>query len=219
MVKTEAQHRAEILRFGRALQERNFSPSTSGNISVRLDQWRILITPTGISKGAMTPEDLIVVSPEGKKRFGRRNPSSEIKMHLQIYRERPDINAVVHAHPPKATAFACAGIALDKPIASEIVMTLGTIPVAAYGTPGSPDLSAALEGLIPGHSAILMANHGVVTYGRDLAEAHGKMDLVEHFAEITLGTYKLDKQNLLSHDEVKKLHEASLRYASTVRED
>ncbi len=219
MIKSDAQHRMEILDCGRALQERNFCPSTSGNISVRLDPWRLLITPSGVPKWIMKPEDLIVVSPQGQKRFGRRNPSSEIRMHLQVYRLRPDIGAVVHAHPPKATAFACAGIALDQPIASEMVMSLGKVPVAAYGTPGTLDLSNALEGLIPGHTAILMANHGVVTYGRDLAEAQGKMELVEHFAEIVLDTYRLDRQVRLSQEEVRKLHEASLRYASSVRDD
>ncbi|HAM34873.1 MAG TPA: class II aldolase family protein [Elusimicrobia bacterium] len=212
MVKSDAQHRADLGHYGRLLFEKGFCPATSGNLSVRLDPWRILITPTGVSKGGMKPEDMVVISPEGRHRFGRRNASSEKDMHLQIYRLRPDVGAVVHAHPPKATSFACAGIPLDQPIASEFSMALGAVPLARYGTPGTPDVAAALEELVPRHTAILMGNHGVVSYGKDLFEAHGKMELVEHFAEIVQGTLLAGRQAELSPDELRKLNEAVVRY-------
>lgn len=214
MVKSDAELRAELVKYGRLLFEKGFCPATSGNLSVRLDAWRILITPTGVSKGGMKPEDMAVISPEGLHRFGRRNASSEKNLHLQIYRLRPDVHAVVHAHPPKATAFACAGIPLDQPIASEFSMTLGIVPLAQYGTPGTPDVAAALADLVPRHTAILMGNHGVVAYGRDLCEAHGKMELVEHFAEIVQGTLLAGRQAQLSPADLRRLNEAVVRYTA-----
>jgi L-fuculose-phosphate aldolase len=212
MVKTDAQHRADLVKYGRLLFEKGFCPATSGNLSVRLDESRILMTPTGVSKGDMKPEDLAVISPEGRHRFGRRNASSEKQMHLLIYKLRPDVRAVVHAHPPKATAFACAGIALDQPIASEFSQALGSVPLARYGTPGTPDLAAAMAYLVPHHSALLMANHGVVAYGNDLFDAHGKMELVERCAEIVLGTLVAGQQNLLAPEQLRALNEAAVRY-------
>ena len=212
MVKSDDEHRADLVKFGRLLFEKGFCPATSGNLSVRLDAWRILITPTGVSKGEMKPEDMAVISPDGAHRFGRRNASSEKGKHLQIYRLRPEVRAVVHAHPPKATAFACAGIPLDQPIASEFSMSLGTVPLAKYGTPGTPDVAAALADLVPRHDAILMGNHGVVTCGKDLFEAHGKLELVEHFAEIVQGTLLAGRQAELSSEELQKLNAAVVRY-------
>lgn len=217
MVKSEAQHRKELVEYGRRLFEKGFCPATSGNLSVRLDRWRILITPTGVSKGGMRPEDMVVISPEGRHRFGRRSASSEKGMHLQIYRLRPDVNAVVHAHPPKATAFACAGIPLDQPIASEFSMTLDAVPLARYGTPGTPDVAAALEDLVPRHDAILMGNHGVVACGSDLFDAHGKMELVEHFAEIVQGTLLAGRQAELSPEDLRRLDSAVLRYQTNTK--
>ncbi|MDD5657523.1 MAG: class II aldolase/adducin family protein [Elusimicrobia bacterium] len=217
MVKSDAEHRADLVKYGRLLFERGFCPATSGNLSVRLDDCRVLITPTGVSKGDMKPEDMVVISMDGKHRFGRRNASSEKGMHLLIYRLRPEVRAVVHAHPPKATAFACAGIALDQPIASEFSMALGTVPLARYGTPGTPDLAAALEQLMIKHDAVLMGNHGVVTCGKDIFEAHGKLELVEHFAEIVQGTLLAGRQAELSPEELKKLNAAVLRYKNELK--
>jgi len=214
MVKNEGQQRADLVRYGKLLHEKGFCPATSGNLSVRLDAWRILITPTGVSKGDMKPEDMAVISPEGRHRFGRMNASSEKDMHLQIYRLRPDVRAVVHAHPPQATAFACAGIALDQPIASEFSQALGVVPLAKYGTPGTPDVAAALTDLVPRHTAILLGNHGVVTFGQDLFEAHGKMELVEHFAGIVLGTLLAGRQAQLTPENLRALNAAAIRYAS-----
>jgi L-fuculose-phosphate aldolase len=212
--KAEAQLRAELTACARSLAERNFCPATSGNLSARLDTWRILVTPTGVPKADTKDSDLVVVSPDGAKRFGRRNPTSELDMHLQIYRLRPEVGAIVHAHPPIATAFACAGIALDQPIASEFSMAVGKVPLAPYGTPGTPELADAMGKLITGHTAILMGNHGVVAYGKDVADACGKMHLIEHFAEIVLATLKIGQQVELSAAELQRLNAAAKRYAT-----
>jgi len=158
------------------LHAQGFVAATDGNLSVRLDRERVLITPTGFSKGMMRPEDMIIVDLCGKKLSGSHNPSSEIVMHLTIYHMRPDVGAVVHAHPCTATGFASAGIALDEPLCSEIVITLGAVPLAPYATTGTMELSESLEPFIPYHEAILMANHGVVTYGEDLLRAFMRME-------------------------------------------
>lgn len=217
MKKTDDQHRADLVHYGKLLREKGFCPATSGNLSVRLDQWRILITPTGVSKGEMKPEDMAILSLEGLHRFGRRTASSEKDLHLQIYKLRPDVHAVVHAHPPKATAFACAGIALDQPIASEFSMALGAVPLARYGTPGTPDVASALADLVPNHNAILMGNHGAVAYGRDIFEACGRMELVEHFAEIVQGTLLAGRQAELSPEDLRELNKAAVRYNTGTR--
>ena len=143
---------------------------------------------------------------------GRRDVSSEIGMHLLIYRLRPDVNAVVHAHPITATGFAAAGMALDKPLVSEVVIGLGSIPLARYGTPGTPELAEALEPFVPEYDAILMANHGVVTYGDSLYGAYMKMETVEHFAQISLVTHILGRQEPLGNEELEKLLVVRSRY-------
>ncbi|HEV8385545.1 MAG TPA: class II aldolase/adducin family protein, partial [Candidatus Acidoferrales bacterium] len=134
---------------------------------------------------------------------------------LLIYKRRPDIKAVCHAHPPTATGYAAAGIALNKALVSEVVLSLGCIPVAKYGTPGTPELTDALEPLVPNFDAILMANHGVVTYGADLLTAWFRMETTEHFARVSLVTELLGKQVLLSGEDVEKLLAARARYGLT----
>src|SRR5437868_12618821 len=133
-------------------------------------------------------------------------------MHLLIYAMRPDAQAVVHAHPACATAYAAAGLPLNKALISEVVLALGCIPLARYGTPGTPELTEALKGLVPHYDAILMANHGVVCSGGSLLEAYFKMETVEHFARISLVTEVLGQQNLLSEGDVQKLMEARRKY-------
>jgi L-fuculose-phosphate aldolase len=213
--KTEDEHRREICTAGRWIHDRGFVASTDGNISVRLDSRRILTSPTGISKGLMSPDDLVITDLQGRKLAGHREPSSELAMHLLIYVRRPDINAVCHAHPPIATAHAAAGLPLNKALLSEIVLSLGCIPVAQYGTPGTPELSDALEPLVQNYDAILMANHGVVTSGADLLTAFFRMETVEHFAQVSLATELLGKQVLLSGRDVEKLLAARARYGTT----
>jgi len=213
-VKSEAEHRSDICVVGRWMHDRGFVASTDGNISVRLEADRILMSPTCMSKGMMTPDDLVVIDFEGRRVGGTRKPSSELAMHLLIYRLRPDINAICHAHPPTATGYAAAGVALDKPILCELVMGLGTIPVARYGTPGTAELTTALEPLVRGHESILMANHGVVTYGPDLLTAFLRMETTEHFARVSMITEILGKQVLLSGGDLEKLVAARARYVA-----
>ena len=213
-VKSEAEHRSDICTVGRWVHDRGFVASTDGNISVRLGADRILMSPTCMSKGMMTPDDLVIIDFEGRRVGGTRKPSSELAMHLLIYRLRPDINAICHAHPPTATGYAAAGIPLDKPILCELIIGLGTIPVARYGTPGTSELTAALEPLVRGHESILMANHGVVTYGPDLLTAFLRMETTEHFARVALITEVLGKQVLLSGGDLEKLVAARARYAA-----
>src|SRR3989442_11942758 len=195
---SERHYRREIVLFGRTLHERGFVAATDGNLSVRLDDWRILATPTSMCKGMIRPSDLVIVALEGRRLAGRRDVSSEIAMPLLIYQLRPDVRGIVHAHPRTATGFAAAGMALNQPLVCEVVIGLGLIPLAPYGTPGTPELAATLEPLIPQYDAILMANHGVVTYGPDLQSAYMKMETVEHFAQIALVTHVLGQQKPLA---------------------
>ncbi len=211
-MKSERQHREDIMRFGRLLHQKGYVAATDGNLSVRLDSETVLSTPTGMSKGMLEPEDLVVVDMKGKKVTGRRQVSSEIGMHLLIYSLRPDTHGIVHAHPPTATGYAAAGLPLNQALVSEIVIALGCIPLARYATPGTPELVSALEPLVPQHDAVLMANHGVVTYGDDLTRAYMKMETVEHFAQIALVTHVLGRQQLLTQDDVSKLIDARERY-------
>jgi L-fuculose-phosphate aldolase len=202
---SERQYREQIVRYGRMLHDRGFVAATDGNLSVRLGEDRILSTPTCMSKGGMRPTDLVIVNMEGRLLSGRRRVSSEIAMHLLIYRLRPDIKGIVHAHPPTATGFAAAGVPLNQPLVCEVVIGLGSIPLAKYGTPGTPELTDALEPLVRPYDAILMSNHGVVAYGSDLEQAYMKMETVEHFARIALVTHQLGHQQPLGAADVEKL--------------
>jgi L-fuculose-phosphate aldolase len=204
--------RQDLVRFGKMLHAQGFVAATDGNLSVRLDQNRVLVTPTGFSKGMMRPEDMVIVDLHGKKLSGFCNPSSEITMHLTIYRMRPDVGAVVHAHPCTATGFASAGIALDEPLCSEVVITLGAVPLAPYATTGTMELSDSLRPYIPFHDAILMANHGVVAYGEDLRRAYMRMEAVEHYAKIVLAVRQLGSARSLDSRELEKLVAVRTQY-------
>jgi len=208
----ERKYREEIVRYGRMVHDRGFVAAMDGNLSVRLNKDRILVTPTCVSKGAMRPADMVVVDMEGQRLSGRRNVTSEIGMHMLIYRLRPDVHAIVHAHPPTATGFAAAGIALTEPLVCEVVMGLGCIPLACYGTPGTSELAQSLEPYVPNYDAILMSNHGVVTYGDTLEHAYMKMETVDHFAQIALVTHLLGRQQPLKDVEIEKLLLARTKY-------
>jgi L-fuculose-phosphate aldolase len=171
-----------------------------------------MVTPSGYSKGSLEPEQMVIVDLEGQKLSGSCCPTSEIGVHLTIYRMRPDVGAVVHAHPCTATGFASAGIALDEALCSEIVIALGSVPLAPYATPGSPELSENLKPFIPDHDAILMANHGVVTCAEDLQHAYMKMEAVEHYAKIVLVTRQLGGTKPLDRLELGRLMELRTRY-------
>jgi len=209
--------REELVNFGKMLHSQGFVAATDGNLSVRLDSGRVLVTPTGFSKGMMRQEDMVIVDLHGKKLSGFYNPSSEIAMHLTIYRMRPDVGAIVHAHPCTATGFASAGIALDEPLCSEVVITLGAVPLAPYATTGTMELSDSLRPFIPFHDAILMANHGVVAYGEDLRRAYMRMEAVEHYAKIVLATRQLGSARSLNSRELEKLVAVRTQYAKNGR--
>jgi L-fuculose-phosphate aldolase len=211
-------YRRDLVSFGRWLYRKGFTPGTSGNLSVRLQDGSILATPTGCSKNLMRSDDMVVVDLDGRHLSGVRKVTSEIGMHLAVYRLRPDIRAVVHAHPPIATGFACAGRALDEPLCAEAIMTLGPVPLAPYATTGTDALAASLAHLIPGHSAILMANHGAVTYGDSLLDAFLKMETVEHFANICLVAHQLGSARPLQQIAIDDLLQAKERYVQNALE-
>jgi L-fuculose-phosphate aldolase len=203
--RLEEQLRADIVEAGRRMNARGYVASNDGNISTRLDEGRLLTTPKSVPKGFMTPDMMVIVDYEGKKLAGDRDASSELPMHLEVYRNRPDVNAVCHAHPPLATGFAVAGIPLTRAVLAEVVTTLGSIPIAEYGTPSTAELPAAVRKYIKAHDGMLLANHGAVTCGKDVMAAYYKMETIEHFAKISLVARLLGRENLISRDEVDRL--------------
>ena len=201
----DEQARADIVEVGRRLWERGYVASNDGNISVRLDEGRLMTTPKSVSKGFMTPDMMVVTDLDGKKVSGQRDPSSELKMHLEVYRNRPDARAVVHAHPPTATGFAVAGIPLDRAVLAEVITTLGSIPIAEYATPSTEELPAAVRKYVKAHDGLLLANHGALALAGDVMSAYYRMETIEHFAKISLVARTLGRENILSRDEVERL--------------
>ena len=197
--------RADIVEIGRRLYARGFCASNDGNISIRFSDNRVLTTPKSVSKGFMTPDMMVVVDLDGTKVSGDREASSELLMHLEVYRQRPDAKAVVHAHPPLATGFAVAGVALDRAVLAEVICTLGSIPIVDYATPSTPELPAAVRQYIKAHDGLLLANHGALTVGPDVYGAYYKMETVEHFAKISLVARLLGGERLISQEEVIRL--------------
>jgi L-fuculose-phosphate aldolase len=212
MNRTLEQHRKDIVEIGRRIYRLGYVAAFDGNISVRLENGNVLATPTAMSKGFMAEEDLVIVDSEGRAVEGKRKVSSEIAMHLLVYKLRSDVQAVVHAHPPCSTGYAAAGVPLTKAILAEVVLVLGCIPLTRYGTTGTSELTDAIREYVPRHDALLLANHGVVTYGSDLFLAHAKMETVEHFARISLTTKILGRETLLSGEDVEKLLVAREKY-------
>src|SRR5688572_7184631 len=196
--------RREIVNVGKLLYERSYVVSSDGNISVRLDDGRIVATPTMICKGRMSEDSLAVTDANGKPLTDRK-PSSELQMHLLIYRERPDVKAVCHAHPPHGTAFAVAGLAIDQPILSEVILTLGCVPLASYGTPSTEELTREMQPFVQHHNALLMANHGAVAYGTDLWQAFDRLETLEHTAKIAILSRMLGGSKNLPADAIEKL--------------
>jgi L-fuculose-phosphate aldolase len=203
--RAEEQIRADMVEAGRRLYARAYVASNDGNISARLDDHRIITTPKSVSKGFMTPDMMVVVDHDGKKIAGDRDASTELPMHLEVYRNRPDVNAVVHAHPPLATGFAVAGIPLTRAVLAEVITTLGSIPIAEYGTPSTSELPEAVRKYIKAHDGMLLANHGAVTCGPDVMAAYYKMETIEHFAKISLVARLLGREHLISREEVDRL--------------
>lgn len=186
------------------MYERSYVVSSDGNISVRLDDGHVVATPTMTCKGRMAEDELAVTDINGKP-LSDRKPSSELAMHLLIYRERPDVKAVCHAHPPHGTAFAVAGLPIDQPILSEVILTLGCVPLASYGTPSTDELTEAMQPLVKHHNALLMANHGAVAYGADIWQAWDRLETLEHTARIAILSRILGGSRNLPADAIEKL--------------
>jgi len=206
-MSSESSLRADIVEVGRRMYARGYTASNDGNISVRLGADRLLMTPKSVCKGFMTPDMMCITDLDGRKLQGDRDPSSEMLMHLEVYRQRPDVQAVVHAHPPTATGFAVAGIPLDRAVLAEVLTTLGSIPIAEYATPSTRELPEAVRKYIKAHDGMLLANHGALTVGGDLYSAYFKMETIEHFAKISLVARLLGGENLISREEVMRLQQ------------
>jgi L-fuculose-phosphate aldolase len=205
-MQTEREIRSHIVEIGRRIYAHGYVAASDGNISARLPDGSIVTTPTMICKGRMRESDLALVDIDGNKlRKEERNPSSEFSMHREIYRLRPDIHAVVHAHPPFGTGFAVANVPLDQPLLSEVILTLGCVPLTKYGTPSTNELVDSLTPFIPHHDALLMANHGAVAYGGDLDAAFYRMETLEHFAKIALIARMVGQPKELPPEAIGKL--------------
>jgi L-fuculose-phosphate aldolase len=187
------------------LYQRNLICGAEGNLSARIDNERLLITPAGVNKGLMTADDLIVCDLEGKKIEGTREPSTEIRLHSFIYKRRPDIRAVCHAHPLYSTSFAAAGIPLNRPVLPEIVGTLGIVPLAEYANPGTDELAQSISEYVERYDAILLKSHGVVTMGTSIEDAFNKMEAVEKFAGILINAERLGGAQCLQPKEAERL--------------
>jgi len=206
---TEHELRREMVRVGRLMWERGLIAATDGNLSARLGANRLLVTASGVSKGFLADEDLAIIRLDGEPVSSYRgrdlHPSTEIAMHLEVYRQRPDVNAVVHAHPPLATAFSIAGVSLARCVIPEVIVTLGGIPTADYATPGTAEVPASIQQAIRDYDAIILSHHGSLTVGATLWEAYLRLEKVEHTAQITLAAQQLGQVNTLSPQAVEKL--------------
>ena len=191
------------------LYARGFVTATDGNVSARLENGNFLTTRTSVNKGMVSSEDLIEVDQNGKPLSPNLKPSTELGMHLFIYQQRPDVHAVVHAHPTYATGFAAARQPLNECTFPEVIVGLGAIPLAEYATPSTEEIARSLAPYVKTADAILLANHGVVTYGRDLYDAYFKMEKVEHSSHITFVARMLGGEKLLSPEDVEKLRAIS----------
>lgn len=206
---SEYEIKKEICEIGKRIYNRGMVAANDGNISVKLNDHEFLCTPTGVSKGFMTPEYICKVDAEGNviQANGQFKPSSEIKMHMRVYKEREDVNSVVHAHPMYATAFAIAGIPLTQPIMPEAVIALGCVPIAEYGTPSTMEIPDAVSKYLQYYDAVLLENHGALAYSDSLLAAYHKMESVEFYAELLFLSKQLGGPKELSPDKVEKLYE------------
>lgn len=209
---TAEQIKQEICEVGHRLYNNGFVAANDGNISVKLNENEFYCTPTGVSKGSLTPDMIIKIDAEGNKIEGALNPSSEIKMHLRVFRERPDVNAVVHAHPPVATAFTVAGIPLDRYILPEAVLTIGDVPTCAYGTPSTMEIPDSLMPYIQEHDAFMLKNHGALTVGNTLTRAFFTMEEVEFNAKIMKYAMELGRIEEISEEKMHALMDLRAKF-------
>lgn len=197
----------DIIEIGKRMYNKGFIASNDGNISVRVSENDILITASGVSKGYMNMADIVKIDKMGHVVDGSAKPSSEMKMHIAVYRSRNDVKAIVHAHPPKTTAFAVTHTKLDKVILPEVVFSLGNIAVVEYSTPTTKEVPRAVEKYINVSDVIILANHGALTVGNDIYDAYFKMETLEHFATISLYAKLIGNENYLDEKQVKELIE------------
>ena len=205
----------DLVEVGQRMYNRGYVASNDGNISARIDEERIVVTPTGVSKGFMKPDMMVIIDMDGKVLNGDRKASSEVFMHLEVYKNRPDVMSVCHAHPPYATAYAVVGKPLDKCILPEVIISFGSIPIVKYGTPGTDELYKPLIPLLKDHEAFLLANHGALTIGKDVLSTYYKMETIEHFAHISFIAQQIGNANILKGDEVEKLLEQRRKFGVT----
>ena len=214
---TENEIKQQICDIGKRIYDRRMVASNDGNISVRISENEYLCTPTGVSKGFMTPEYICKIDGEGNVLEANEGfrPSSEIKMHLRVYAKRPDVKAVVHAHPIFATSFAIAGIPLTQPIMPEAVIALGEVPIAEYGTPSTEEIPDAVEKYLPYYDAVLLANHGALSYSNSLLAAYHKMESLEFYAELLFRSRQLGGPKEFTNEQVKRLYEIRRKFGMT----
>lgn len=206
MSMTFQEEREAVCRVGKLLYDRGYVAANDGNISVKVAEDRLLITPSGVSKGRMTPEMLLVTDLDGTVVEGDRHPSSEGKMHLEVYRGRADVNAVVHAHPPVSTAFAVCRRGLETPYLSELVAGLGQVPCTpSFAMLSTEEVPQSVRPYLEDHNALLLANHGALAWGGDLWEAFDRLETVEHTAKIVLNAQLLGGGVPLTEEEVARL--------------
>lgn len=195
----------EIIEAGRRMYAKDLVASNDGNISARLSDTEVLITATGICKGDLLPEHILTVDMEGNLISGDYKPTSEIKMHLAVYKARPDVMAIAHAHPQTATAFAVARLGLDRISLPEAVFALGKVALADYGTPSTHEIPDAVVKVVDQGEAVLLANHGAITFGKTVQEAYFNMETLEHFAKISLNARMLGGEHFLTEKEAEDL--------------
>lgn len=203
---SEKKAKKAILDIGQRMYVRNFVAANDGNISIRTGENEVWATPTGVSKGFMKKKMLVKVDLEGNVLEGTKKPSSELKMHLRVYQENPELLSVCHAHPPICTCFAIAGIPLDVPVLAEAVITLGDVPVAPYAELGSKEVPEVIAPYCHTHNGVLLANHGAVTWAEDPYSAYYRLESMEYYANILMITGKiLKEQNTLTEEQVERL--------------
>jgi L-fuculose-phosphate aldolase len=197
--------RKELLRMGKLLYQQQYIVATEGNLSCRIDSKNILITRSGVCKGELTPDDLIKVSLNKRTSTGDQRPSTEMRMHLEVYRQRPDVKAVIHAHPPYAVSLTLAGISLNKPYTPESVLLLGAVPTAVYGRPSTSQVAESIQKYLKKTDIILLERHGSLTVGKTLTEAFYKLEILENTAKIVWLTRQAGIIKPLPAKEVREL--------------
>jgi len=203
--KTDNQHKSDIIEVCRRVYAKGWVAANDGNVSIKVSDSTIICTPTGMSKGYITAEQLIKVDMMGNKIEGELEPSSEVKMHIDVYKNKPGINAVVHAHPTFATGYAVAGIPLEECVIPEIIISLGSIPLTKYGTPSTMEIPENIRSYLKEHNVFLLQNHGALSIGEDVYKAYYRMESLELFARINFIARMLGNVNVLGEEEVKRI--------------